>query len=343
MRKRTNQPVTLNDVAADAGVSPSTVSLYIRKLEKVSLKIGKKIQNSIDTKGYVHNKIASQFTGSQSSTIALIVPSISNAVISDILQEIDEQVSKSGLQLKIASHDHNLQKEEEQLRSMLEWSPAVVIIAGCDHTSKTMAMLENTSVPVIQMLELGGDRKTQVGFDHHKAGYEVARYLHDSGCKKIAFFTTRLEDDLRAKKRCDSYALALQELGLNHQPIIIDIPYSRNIYDDAKKYLSMVLANEKGIDGIIATSDAIGIGLLMEANRQGIAIPERLSIIGFGDFPISASLGPVSLSSVNLNNEHLAKELAKAALSYCLDSDFEGGVVDTKYSIVPRQSTKLVF
>lgn len=341
MRKRINQTIKLDDVARKAGVSPSTVSLYIRKQSKVSQKTATKIQHSIDELGYVHNKIASQFTGGKSKTIAIIVPSISNAVISNILQEIEIQISPYGFHLKIASHDHNLQKEEDQIRSMLEWSPATLVVTGSDHTVNTLKMLEKSSIPVIQILELGGNIKVQIGFDHFKAGYDITRYLHESGCKKIAFFTTRLKDDLRAKKRCESYQTALIELGIEQKPIIIDIPQHHNIYDTSRKYLSQVLVNERGIDGIIATNDAIGIGLLMEANQNGIAVPSRLSIIGFGDFAISSCLTPTSLSSVNLHSEQIAKEVSKLAMADC-DNGLDNCIINTGYSIIPRQSTKLV-
>lgn len=62
MRQRSRQIVKLDDVAHQAGVSPSTVSLYIRQPDRVS-EDREKIQAAIDNLGYVHNKIASQFTG----------------------------------------------------------------------------------------------------------------------------------------------------------------------------------------------------------------------------------------------------------------------------------------
>lgn len=342
MRKKATQTVKIDDVALHAKVSPSTVSLYIRKPEKVSKKTGDKIQKSIDELGYVYNKIASQFTGSKSKSISVVVPSISNEVISDLLQQLEELVSQEGFQLKIASHDHNLHKEEEQVRSMLEWSPSVLMITGKEHTEATNKMLESSSTTIIQLLDLDGDLSVRVGLDHEKSGFDTTQYLIDSGCKRIAYFSTRYEDDIRAQKRYQGYCQALNNADQQQEPVLIDIPYTRNSYEDARRYLSQALANHRGIDGIVATNDAIGIGVILEATQRGIAIPEQLSVIGFGDFSISSCLSPISLSSVNLNSQTIAKELAKLAFESYHDENFTPRVINTGYSIVPRGSTKLI-
>tara|TARA_Y100001956_G_C4097824_1_gene176123 strand:+ start:248 stop:1276 length:1029 start_codon:yes stop_codon:yes gene_type:complete len=341
MRKKATQTVKIDDVALHASVSPSTVSLYIRKPEKVSKKTGDKIQKSIDELGYVYNKIASQFTGSKSKSISVIVPSIANEVISDILQQLEELVSQKGFQLKIASHDHNLDKEEEQVRSMLEWSPSILIITGQEHTDATNKMLKGSSATVIQLLDLGGDTDIRVGLEHEKSGFDTTQYLIDSGCKKIAYFSTRYKDDIRAQKRYIGYCEALRNAE-QQEPVLIDIPYTRNSYEDTRRHLSQALANHRGIDGIVATNDAIGIGVILEATQRGIAIPEQLSVIGFGDFSISSCLTPISLSSVNLNSQIIAEELANLAFESFHDENFVPRVVDTGYSIVPRDSTKLI-
>lgn len=110
MSSRSKQTVKLDDVAALAKVSPSTVSLYVRHPDKVKANTGHKIQRAIDELGYVHNKIASQFTAGRSSAMAIIVPSISNITFSTFVQQIEHIVSDAGFQLYIASHDHSMEK-----------------------------------------------------------------------------------------------------------------------------------------------------------------------------------------------------------------------------------------
>ncbi|MVT03932.1 LacI family transcriptional regulator [Enterobacter sp. 10-1] len=342
MRQRSRQIVKLDDVAEKAGVSPSTVSLYIRQPDRVSDKTGKKIQAAIDSLGYVHNKIASQFTGGQSSNMAVVLPSLANTFFSHVVQCIESTVSAQGFQLSIASHDHSLDKEEEQIRSILQWSPAVIAIAGADHKSSTLKMLRNSGVPVVQMWQVnGGAFPAQVGNNHEQIGYAAARYLLETGCDKLAYFTTRFDDDIRARIRYIGFCRALEEH--DKTPLLVDIPRSENIWQASREILTKTLVKERGLDGIFCTSDAIGTALLMESQARGIAIPEKLSILGYGDFPSSAWLSPTTLSSVNLNADAMAVCTAEMMLKMSADRSYEGEIVDVGFEIMPRGSTRLPF
>lgn len=342
MRQRSRQIVKLDDVAQRAGVSPSTVSLYIRQPERVSEKTGKKIQTAIDALGYVHNKIASQFTGGQSSNMAVVLPSLANTFFSHVVQRIESTVSAHGFQLSIASHDHSLDKEEEQIRSILQWSPAVIAIAGADHKPSTLKMLHNSGVPVIQMWQVdGGTFAAQVGNDHEKIGYAAACYLLETGCGKPAYFTTRFKDDIRARIRYAGFCRALEERGKT--PLLVDIPSGDNIWQGSREILMKTLVKERGLDGIFCTSDSIATALLMEAQARGISVPDQLSILGYGDFPSSAWLSPVTLSSVNLNADEMAVRTAEMMLKMSNERTYKGEVVDIGFEIMPRGSTRLPF
>ncbi|MGL5487362.1 MAG: LacI family DNA-binding transcriptional regulator [Shewanella sp.] len=342
MSPRNKQTVKLDDVASLAKVSPSTVSLYVRHPEKVSSKTGQKIQRVIDELGYVHNKIASQLTAGRSSAMAIIVPSISNITFSTFVQQIEHIVSDAGFQLYIASHDHSMEKEEEQVRSILQWSPAAITITGAKHSDTTIRMLEHSAVPVVQAWQIGETSPfvAQVGIDHIRVGYDAAAYLVRSGCQKIAYFTTRFGDDVRAQSRYSGFCQALKVSGL--EPLLVEIPYSENIYPTARDLLIKTLLRERKLDGIFASNDTIGTALLMEAVTRRIPVPEQLAIIGFGDFPSSGYLAPVTLSSININIHSVASQVASMMLRMSREPDYKGEIIDAGFDLIPRQSTRFV-
>lgn len=342
MRQRSHQTIKLDDVAQQAGVSPSTVSLYIRQPDRVSVKSGKKIQKAIDSLGYVHNKIASQFTGGQRSNMAVVLPSLANVIFSHVIQQIESTVSEHGYQLSIASHDHCLDREEEQIRAILQWAPAVIAIAGADHKASTLKMLQSSGVPVVQMWQVDGSAITaQVGNNHEQIGYNAARYLMETGCTELAYFTTRFNDDIRARTRYTGFCQALKEEG--KQALLVDIPHTDNIWQASREILMKTLVKSRGIDGIFCTGDSIATALLMEAQSRGIKIPDKLSILGFGDFPSSAWLSPISLSSISLNANMIASRTAEMMLKMSAEKDYQGEVVDVGFEIMPRGSTRLPF
>ncbi|QZA81731.1 LacI family DNA-binding transcriptional regulator [Deefgea piscis] len=341
MRSRFKPAVKLDDVAAHSGVSPSTVSLYMRHPDKVSAKSAEKISRAIEELGYVRNKIASQFTGGARLSMAVIVPSVANIIFGEAVQLIEKIVSEEGFQLLIASHNHSLEKEEAQVRSFLEWSPAAIALAGPEHTDATIKMLQQSGVPVVQMWQVEGQRfSAQVGVDHFSIGYHATRYLYETGCQKVAFFTTRFEEDVRAGKRYTGYLKAVAEQ--DQLPIVVNVPQSDNIYTATRPLLLKTMIKERGLDGIVASNDGIGAALLIEAADKGIAVPDKLSVLGFGDFPISAHLAPASLSTINIHAPCIAETTGKMMLRMNRDIDYQGDIVDVGYEIIPRGSTRLV-
>ncbi|MGL5757926.1 LacI family DNA-binding transcriptional regulator [Plesiomonas sp.] len=343
MYSRSKQAVKLDDVAALAKVSPSTVSLYVRLPEKVSEKTGRKIQQAIDELGYVHNKIASQFTAGRSSSMAVIVPSISNITFSSFVQQIEHVVSEAGFQLYIASHDHSMEKEEQQVRSILQWSPAAIALTGAKHSETTIRMLQHSGVPVVQAWQVGEQSPfpAQVGIDHAKVGYDAVQYLLRSGCQRIAYFTTRFADDVRAQNRYAGFCQALNEVGM--PPLLVEIPHSENIYPATREALLKALIKERNMDGIFASNDMIATALLMETVERNIRVPAQLSILGFGDFPSSGYLAPVTLSSININVDEVASRTAEMMLMMAKKADYTGEIVDVGFDLIPRQSTRFVF
>ncbi|PJG60677.1 LacI family DNA-binding transcriptional regulator [Aeromonas cavernicola] len=342
MSSRSKQTIKLDDVAALAKVSPSTVSLYVRHPDKVSDKTGRKIQLAIDELGYVHNKIASQFTAGRSSSMAIIVPSISNITFSNFVQQIEHIVSDAGFQLYIASHDHSMEKEEQQVRAILQWSPAAIALTGAKHSDATIRMLEHCGAPVIQAWQIGEPSPfaAQVGIDHIRVGYDAATYLLRSGCQRIAYFTTRFADDVRAQSRYNGFCQALEQAGI--APLLVEIPYSENVYPAAREILIKTLLKERQLDGIFASNDMIATALLMETVERRIKVPEQLAIIGFGDFPSSGYLAPVTLSSININIHAVANHTAAMMLQMARDPDYKGDIIDVGFDLIPRQSTRFV-
>ena len=65
--------VSIIDVAKLAGVSVSTVSLVLRQKGKISTATIEKVQQAIDTLGYVHNVAAANLRANTSNLIGLIL------------------------------------------------------------------------------------------------------------------------------------------------------------------------------------------------------------------------------------------------------------------------------
>ena len=153
-RRRRTQRVTLNDVAEMAGVSPSTVSLYVRKPDAVSDDRALKIAEAIAKLGYVPNLMAGGLAAASSRIVSVIVPSIRNAFFAETVSAIQAALGAEGLQVLLGHTEYSEAHEEALVRAALSWAPAAIVLTELTHSPGTRALLKVSDVPVVEMWEL---------------------------------------------------------------------------------------------------------------------------------------------------------------------------------------------
>src|SRR5690242_18255473 len=96
------------DVAADAGVSKSTVSNFFNAPEKLSADVAVRIQASIDKLGYVRNDAARQLRAGRSNVIAYVVFEVGNTYFSDVANAMDRRAAEAGLFVTLGNNNGDL-------------------------------------------------------------------------------------------------------------------------------------------------------------------------------------------------------------------------------------------
>ncbi len=169
---------SLADVAEHAGVSAITVSRALRTPEKVSKHLRDRVEASVAKLGYVPNPAASALASTVSTTIALILPSLTNTVFDDVLHGLYEGLGDAPYFLQIGNSHYSALKEEELIRQFIRQKPAAFIVTGFGQTEQSHRMLKNARCPVVQIMDVGRETvDMSVGFDHVAAGAAVARHF----------------------------------------------------------------------------------------------------------------------------------------------------------------------
>jgi LacI family gluconate utilization system Gnt-I transcriptional repressor len=102
--------------------------------------------------------------------------------------------------------------------------------------------------------------------------------------------------------------------------------------------LTDLLARHPGIDAIFCSSDLLALGVLVEAQVQGIAVPGQLAVVGFGDFAFARDLNP-ALTSVRIDGTSIGRLAARLIVDRAEGRTVAERVVDVGFSIVSRAST----
>ena len=299
-----NQKSTLADVAQVSGVSAITVSRYLRSPEKVAKLTGEKIKTAIDQLGYVPNLAAQALASSTSSVIGVLIPSLSNAVFSDVVTGLYEALQGTPYNIQFAHTSYSEKDEEQAIRMFRAQNPAALIIAGVDQSNTSRQLLEELNCPVIQIMDMCEDPVDSIiGFSHFHAAKDAVEKLILLGHKKIAFMGARM--DPRTQKRLLGYREAMAQAGLLEEDLISTNNDHSSLALGAEM-LSDLIDKKANFDAIFCNNDDLAIGALFECNRRGIKVPEDIGICGFNNFAMSEAAYP-KVSTVETHRYEMGK------------------------------------
>ncbi|RCU49198.1 MULTISPECIES: LacI family DNA-binding transcriptional regulator [Corallincola] len=333
-RRKGSGRVTLADIAAKVGVSKITVSRAIRTPDKVSESLRLKIQRCIDEQGYIPNRAAGALASSHSQTIALLVPSFSNTVFTEVVKGVDEVMLSEGYQVLIGHSGYSTLEEERLIETFLQYAVDGVILSGSQHTERARRMLTQANIPVVEMMELADNPLgVSVGFDQVQAGKAVTEYLIGKGHKTIGFAGARM--DHRAQQRLRGWREAMWQAGLSDDLLITS--QAPSSYAMGANLLAEFVQRWPDLDALFLCNDDLAAGALFECQRRNIRVPHDLAVIGFNDLPIAASTAP-SLTTVATPRYEVGVRSAKELLRMLNEEEVSESRIDLGFEVKARES-----
>jgi len=333
-----NARITLADVAREAGVSAITVSRALRQPDKVSPKVRDRILRVVSRLGYVPDAAASALASTRTNVVALLVPSLTNAVFSDLLRGVYDAVETTPLTVQIGNFRYSPSKEEALIRTFLHQRPAGVILSGVDQTDAARTMLEQARCPVVQTMDLS-DRPIDriIGFSQRDAGRCVAEHLIAAGYRRPGFIGARM--DPRSQARLAGYRDVLERAGLLDRHRFVNTPQPSSVGLGGQLFTDL-LAAAPDTDAVFCTNDDLAAGALFETQRRSIRVPDDMGICGFNDLEMSRHLVP-PLTTVATPRYAIGRG-AIALVMNAGDPQVDAAEMDVRLNVtlVPRGTTR---
>jgi DNA-binding LacI/PurR family transcriptional regulator len=283
--------VTIEEVAAAAGVSRSTVSRVVNGSTAVSPEALEAVTRAIADLNYVPNRAARSLASRHTHAIALIVPEDTTRFFGDpffaaIVSGINARLSQSDyvLNLFIASDDPG-DKTTTFVRSGAVDGAFIV----SHHTSDTFIDRIASAVPVVY----GGrpsrqrERDYYVDVDNVRGGRDATTYLIERGYRRIATVTGPLNMPAGID-RLQGYRDAMAAHGLP-EGAIEDGNFTA---DGGAAAMRRILERLDRPEAVFVASDLMARGALATLAREGIRVPEDIAIMGFDDSPVATSVTP---------------------------------------------------
>jgi len=325
---------TLEEVAQLAGVSTMTASRALSQPQLVSDSTRAKVEQAVAELGYVPNRAARALASSHSRVIVVLVPSLSNAVFTAVLDGIHDAVEASQYQLLIGNTHYSDAEEEKLLNIYLQSNPDGVLLSGLSHSPHVQRVLGSSRIPIVSMMDLAeGEQDLSVGFSQLDAGGTMTRHLIGKGYRRIAFIGAQLDE--RTLRRADGYRQAMRAAGLADPALEVMVAEPSTIALGAQ-LMERTLALD--CDAVFCCNDDLAHGAIYHCQRHGIRVPQDVAIAGFNDLPASAWMMP-SLTTVDTPRYRIGYEAASLLLEVIAGRVPAERRIDLGFTLREREST----
>lgn len=282
---------TIEEVAALAGVSRSTVSRVVNGSTAVSPSALRAVRDAIAELNYVPNGAARSLARRQAHAVAFVIPEDTDRFFGDpffasVVAGVHERMAQSDyvLNLIIASDD-----PQDKATSYLRSGSVDGVIIASHHTSDTFVHRIAADLPVVYGGRPAGITADDyyVDVDNVGGGAAAARYLGERGHRRVASISGP-PTMVAATDRLRGFRDAAAAAGLE----VVAVEDGDFSEIGAAAAMARILAAGAGADALFVGSDLMARGALDTLRDAGLAVPRDLAIIGFDDSPVATAVTP---------------------------------------------------
>ncbi|NLR70538.1 LacI family DNA-binding transcriptional regulator [Novosphingobium sp. ERN07] len=302
----TGKAATLDDVANRAGVSTATVSRFINNPTVVAKATAERIREAIAETGYIPNLLAGGLASSKSKMVAVLIPYLTDSIFNDTIQTMVEELSSAGTTVMLGLTGVSEARTEDLIRAAISRRVDAIIFTG-PVTPNVEQMVRRSPALFIQVWDLPEDPiGIAVGFSHHAAGRDIARFLMSRGYRRPHVVTAQ---GARAQMRRNGFVDEWTASdGIAPTEAHVEVP-SR--FGHARRIFAEIRRLDHMPDVVVCGSDYLAQGVIVEALAAGLRVPEDIAVVGFGNSSIAGEMRP-TITSVEVDGARIAREAIAA-------------------------------
>jgi DNA-binding LacI/PurR family transcriptional regulator len=330
--------VTMSDVARLAGVSTMTVSNVVNNRVRVSEGARARVLEAIRESGYQVNLSARALKSGRSRVIGLAVPQVNNLYYGMLAESLIEEGKRHGYHIAIEQTSGIAEGEVDAIAQsrVLHLDGLILCAVEIDPLEPPQPA---RGYPIVML----GEQDIGGRFDHvmmpNEAGTAAAtEHLIAQGCKRIAIVTGPHLDRLTVvTRRYNGYRSALEDHGLRPDPELRFILDSLS-WEGARNAGRRIADSDLGIDGVVALSDTVAMGVMRGLRDRGASVPGDIRLVGFDNIPQSEVFIP-SLSTVGPDHRWMAAKALELVVSRIDDPSRPPSQYTAPFVVLPREST----
>ena len=324
--------VTILDVAAEAGVSKSTVSRILDdRFQRSNSETARRVREVAARLGYMRDVSAASLRRGSTLTIGLVVPRLTDTVMAMLHEALATAAARSGRIVIVATSGDDPIGERAAAETLIQRGVDGLVLSSARLDDSFPGELSARGIPHVLALRTDGHSRSAIG-DDELGGYLATRHLLDLGHRRIGVIAGP-DYASSSQGRVKGYRAALVEAGLGVCDELI-VASSFGIESGAVAAAQLLSLSDRPT-GIFAVNDNAAIGALSALHRSGLSVPEDVSLVGYNDIPIVSRL-PVPMTSVRVPFEQIA---ATALELLDMESTPADPIRKSTPSLIPRATT----
>jgi LacI family transcriptional regulator len=310
---------TIRDVARTAGVGVGTISRVLNSSSQVSRETRARVLEAIRRLGFRPNAQARRILKRRSEIVCFLLSNrdFLHPFHARILQGVESYASglRHHVLFAVLHYSPRTPPEKIDLPPVLQEHGLIdgVILAGTIYQN-LLRRIEAIHMPFVAFSNnvVGMDgmhQYDQVGFDDFSATLQATRYLIEQGHRLIGF-----TGDISypwIQRRFEGYRHAMRENKL--KPVSIVVRSSQGFVDFGQKSGPRILSLKSRPTAVVAGNDETAYGLWLSLRRQGIKVPDDISLVGFDDREEALLMDP-PLSTIRVHKEEIGQTCMKMLL-----------------------------
>jgi LacI family transcriptional regulator len=308
------RPATIVEVAAEAGVSKSTVSNVIRGAPRIAEPTRERVVAAIERLGYRPNVLARQLVQQRTTTIGVLVGDLSNSFYAEMATRIERAAFARGYTTMFCNVEGEDGQSAGGVETLLQHRVAGIMFLAFFGRSTAVRQMLSNDLPVVfvGLREQWGD---SVAVDDALGGRLATEHVTARGHVRVAYATTPTVEPRTARARHAGHRSAMEAAGLPAGPAIDWDPRSGWARIDGRRVrMADVLLGPDAPTAVFCSTDSGAIALIDLADQLGLQVPADLSVVGFDNVAI-AGLSRISLTTVAQPLDTLARRGVETLLA----------------------------
>lgn len=304
----TRPKVKLEDVAAELGISISTVSRSLAGHPAISNETREAVHATAVALGYRVPTQGRRARKSATKLIGVVVGALHNRFMTLLLTHLHDALQEFGYQITLMIDSMTDSENLLAFRPLIDGYLDGLIFATATLDSPVVAEMQRRGIPIVLVVRSVDNVSVDiVEIDNVHAGVLAAEHLYQLGHRRIGLVMGP-QNTSTSRDRAQGALRWLVDQGI--KPESVSLVWGDYTTESGYSSTISLLGESDPVTGIIAGNDTIALGVLEAAKRRGINVPEQLSIIGIDDMPLAGS-PLVGLTSIRQPAEAMARTAAR--------------------------------